>query len=138
MAEAGFGDYVSIGGDSYDVSIEFYSVAPDARMNEAAQLVVFDAGFGMAHVNHTDGWETHYRWGKEFKKARGWRRRYVKDPRATTTRVIAGDPDPGYYEISYWPEGWSRKEWLESGYMRIHPDPLDTFVDVMPTTGGKE
>lgn len=132
MVEAGFGEYTKIGADEYDNSIEFYGVAPDARMNEAAQRVVFDAGFSTAYVNHTDGWETHYTWQKEFKLARGWRRRYVKDANAKTTRVIAGDPDPGYWEISHWPKAWTRREDLASGYMRIHPDPLDTFIETLP------
>lgn len=127
ICDAGFGDYNRIGGDHYDNSIEFYQVDDSARMNEAAQRVVYDAGFSKAFVNHKDGWETHYSWSQrdEFKPSRGWRRRYVNDPNATTTNVIAGEPKPGYYEISYWPDGWSHKEWLDSGYMRIVPDPLE-------------
>lgn len=42
--------------------------------------------------------------------------------------MIAGPEDNGYYEISYWPEGWSderTKADLERGYYRIVPDPFD-------------
>jgi hypothetical protein len=131
LCNAGFGDFHRIGGDYYDSSIEFCQVENDARMSEAAQRVVFDAGYSKAFVNHKDGWETHYSWhGTEFKPARGWRRRYVTDPEAKTTNQIgANDPEQrGYYEISYWPDSWnvpSTKSWLASGYMRIVSDPLD-------------
>lgn len=133
MVEAGFGDYCRVGGDDYDNSIEFYDVAPDARMGEAAQRLVVEAGFGKAYVNHKDGWETHYTWkhGEPFKAVRGWRRRWVADPNAKTNRGI-GHVDSGYYEISYWPESWNKptpEEWLVSGYMRIVPDPLDVATE---------
>lgn len=127
LCEAGFGAFNRVSGDYYDNSLEIYEVAPDARMGEAAQRVVFDAGFRTAYVNHKDGWETHYTWdhSKPFAPVRGWRRRYVKDPNASTTNVIVGEPNPGYYEISYWPDCWDNKSWLDSGYMRIVPDPLE-------------
>jgi hypothetical protein len=126
LSAAGFEDYGSIGWDEYDNSIEFYKVRDDVRLNEAIQRIVFDAGFSVAFVNHKNGWETHYNWRSgDFKISRGWRRRYVRDVAAKTTNVIAGEPDPGYFEISYWPEGWTHKEWLDTGYMRIVPDPLD-------------
>ena len=132
LADAGFDDYGCIGGDDYDCSAEFYKVGNDARMSEAAQRVVFDAGFARAYVNHFDGWETHYNWPPEFAAHRGWRRRYVKDADATTTRSISHPDDTtesGYFEISYWPDGWGDSEtgkcadWLKSGYMRIVPEP---------------
>lgn len=132
ICEAGFGKFSRIGGDDYDNSIEFYEVSDDARMNEAAQRIVYDAGFSTAYVNHKDGWETHYNWrhAEGFKVSRGWRRRYVTDPTAMTTRQIgADDPDQrGYYEISYWPDGWGSphtKDWISRGFMRIVPDPLE-------------
>jgi hypothetical protein len=132
LCEAGFGAFNRIGGDDYDNSIEFYDVANDARMSEAAQRLIYDVGFGTAFVNHMDGWETHYSWkqNKPFEMARGWRRRWVADPQAKTTRLIGARPKPengGYYEISYWPEGWGdqTKDWLTTGYMRIVPDPLE-------------
>jgi len=76
-----------------------------------------------------DGWQTHYTLGSNELPVRGWRRRYVSDAGVDTTRVIAGYEDNGYYEISYWPEGWDRwRNWLETGYMRLVPDPLDPFA----------
>lgn len=124
LLEAGFGEFAGISGDHYDNSIEIHKVGNSARLNEAAQRVIFDAGFSIAFVNHQDGWETHYNWKHDepFAVQRGWRRRYVQDPSATTTNVIAGSPSPGYYEINYWPEGWGdpkRSKDLESGYFRI-------------------
>ncbi len=133
LCDAGWGEYATIGGDYYDCSIEFYKVENDERMPEAAQRILHEAGFFRAFVNHKDGWETHYNWNPKepFKASRGWRRRYVSDPTVSTTRVAAGPPDPGYFEISYWPEGWDSertKEWLSSGYMRVVPDPLEVAV----------
>lgn len=132
LEELGFEEgehYANIGWDEYDNSIEIYNVKEDARLNEAQQRVIFDAGFSIAYVNHKDGWETHYRWDyrEPFKRCRGWRRRYVSDPGATTTNVIAGKSNPGYYEISYWPESWGGRaeKWKDDGYMRVVPDPLD-------------
>jgi len=145
LCEAEFGEFNRVSGDYYDGSLEIYEVSADARLNEAAQRVIFDAGFRKVYVNHKDGWETHYNYdlSKPFKASRGWRRRYVSEPEATTTNVIAGDPNPGYFEISYWPEGWTgdrTKEWLSSGYMRVVPDPLDSVTPAhKPTvekTGG--
>lgn len=108
LVNAGFGDFEEIGGDDYDNSIEFHGTENVARMNEAAQRIIFDAGFSIAFVNHKDGWETHYSWsyGKPFAASRGWRRLKRE----------------GGFDISYWPEGWTHKEWLETGYMRIVPE----------------
>lgn len=128
LSDAGF-TYGKLGGDHYDNSVEFYHVEPNQRMSEAAQRIVYDAGFSKAYVNHTDGWETHYNWNQRepFKPYRGWRRRYVSDPSASTTRVIVGEPDNGYWEIGYWPEGWGARsmEERDRGYFRIVPDPLE-------------
>lgn len=133
MCEAGFGGYEKVGGDHYDNSIEFYGVDDAARMSDAAQRVVFDAGFSKAYVNHKDGWETHYSWDhrEPFKPSRGWRRRWVADRDAKTTRTVGVEVAPdnaGYYQISYWPKGWTHERchsWLDTGYMRIVPDPLE-------------
>jgi hypothetical protein len=129
--------YDGMGGDWYDNSIELYNCAPGLRLTEEMQKVLFDEGFSVAYVNHTDGWETHYNWGKEFEKERGWRRRWVHSPTATTTNVlgkVVEASDRGYYEISYWPTGWQGQEdWLTTGYMRIVPDPLEETVDVGQT-----
>lgn len=143
LMEVGFHEYGKIGGDWYDCSIEFYDVENNVRMSEAAQRIVADAGFFKAYVNHKDGWETHYSWkpGEPFKPYRGWRRRYVQDPTAKTTNVIVGAPNPGYFEISYWPESWGeaqKKKDLSSGYMRIVPDPLDSAAILRPSVSGEE
>lgn len=119
------------GWDYYDCSLEMYECHPDVRLNEKQQRAIFDAGFMICFVNHNDGWETHYSWGKEFKVRRGWRRRWVHDPAATTTRTIGVAVTPenaGYYEISYWPESWTDKieDDKNNGYFRIVPDPLET------------
>lgn len=132
MVEAGFGSYRRLSGDWYDNSIEFYEVDNNARMGKEAQKVVFDAGFSSAYVNHSDGWETYYNWDhkSEFSPVVGWRRRWVVDPTSATTNIIGGAATPedfGYYEISFWPESWKSSQsekWLETGYMRIVPDPL--------------
>ena len=121
--------YDGIGGDWYDNSIELYNCVPGLRLTEEMQKVIFDEGFRRAYVNHTDDWETHYNWDREFTKQRGWRRRWVLDPKVETTNLI-GEPfaasNAGYYEISYWPTGWKGSEdWLKTGYMRIVPDPLE-------------
>lgn len=125
LYDVGFLDYEKIGGDYYDYSIEFYGVGNDVRLNAEQQKTIRDGGFVKCYLNHKDGWETHYTWGSEpaFLPKRGWRRRYVGNP-----NVLVGEPNPGYYEISYWPEGWKTKEWLDSGYMRIVSDPLDTGI----------
>lgn len=124
------GDFDNIGTDDYDSSLEIYAVDNHVRLSEAAQRLICDAGFGKVFVNHKDGWETHYTWDwrKPFKAERGWRRRYVSDPDAKTTNVVSGPPNPGYFEISHWPDGWNNhrltKDWLSSGYMRVVGDPL--------------
>lgn len=110
--------------DEYDNSIEFKSVSDDLRLTKEQQEFFIAEGFSRAFFCHKDGWETHYTWANQ-QPCRAWRRRYVSDPNATTTNVVAGPPNPGYFEISYWPEGWSKKEWLETGYMRIVSDPLE-------------
>lgn len=88
--------------DYYDGSIELYDVPPTQRLNEAVQLVIFDAGFKKAYVNHADDWQTHYDFGKEFLMDAGWRR-LMRD---------------GHIYVEEFPEGWP-KDWLESGYVII-------------------
>lgn len=120
-------DYDRLGTDYYDMSLEIYGAVNDWRLNEAQQRYLFDAGFSCIYVNHKDEWQTHYSGGGEL-PVRGWRRRYVSDPTADTTRVLAGPEDNGYYEISHRPEGWASPmidEDFASGYYRIVPDPLD-------------
>lgn len=131
MMEAGLDDWSKIGGDPYDNSIEVYGVAPDIRFSAAIlDWLLVACGFSKVYVNHVDGWETHYSTGNR----RGWRRRYVSDPSATTTNVIAGPQNNGYFEVSYYPEGFP-PTWLETGYMRIVPDPFDP---ALPTPQDRE
>ena len=120
LLEAGLDDWDSIGGDDYDNSIELYGIGNDVRLPKAAvEFLLEKCGFSKIYVNHKDGWETHY----SSIDGPGWRRRYVSDPEAKTTNVIVGEPNPGYFEVSYMPDGFP-KAWLESGYMRVVPDPL--------------
>lgn len=67
-------DYDRVGGDSYDGSIEIYGVANDVRLNEKQQKLIFDAGFIRCWLNHKDGMETYYSWGKEFRAGDGHRK----------------------------------------------------------------
>ena len=116
-------DFERIGWDHYDNSIEIYEVPPDTRLSEVAQDFLREAGFGIAYVNHSDGWETHYS-KLQNGPTKGWRRRWVSDKSATTDRQ-AGGGDPGYYEISEWPATWGEttKDWLNNGYMRVVGSP---------------
>lgn len=140
LARAGFENgvhYQKIGWDNYDCSIEFYKVNDDVRLTPDQQCIMYEAGFCSVFINHKDGWETHYSWtvpdmdaikvAGHYIPKRGWRRRYVSDPTANTTNVIAGESNPGYYEINFWPEGWGPKcdDWRKTGYMRVVPDPLE-------------
>ena len=130
MVEAGFGDYTHIGGDHYDCSIEFYNVGNDARMNEAAQRLTFDAGFAKAYVNHKDGWQTHYTWNRRepFKPDRGWRRHMEHDKEPGPSGVIGFS----IKKISYWPQSWSGsrlEQDRDAGKIVIVPDPLEIQID---------
>ncbi len=121
------GEFGKLGHDYYDASLEIREAANSIRLGYDAQTLIKQAGFGKVYVHHVDGWETHYSLHGDL-PARGWRRRYVEDAGALTTNVIAGDPNPGYYEISHWPESWTGRhtaDWLSTGYMRIVPDPLE-------------
>ena len=116
-------DWKSIDTDYYDNSIEIRGVAPEVRLSQAAvDWLINGCGFSKIYVNHTDGWETHYGSSEV-----GWRRRYVSDPTASTTNVIAGPAHNGYYETNRFPDGFPR-EWLETGYFRVVPDPLMPVV----------
>lgn len=124
-------DYDRLETDSYDGSLEIRGATDDWRLSEEQQRFLFGAGFSKIYVNHKDGWETHYGASVAL-PVRGWRRRYVSDAAVETDRVVMGQPDPGYYEISFWPSGWDSagtKDWLATGYMRIVPDALDPFSD---------
>ena len=97
-------EFDRIGWDHYDNSIEIYGVSPDTRLSEAAQNFLRESGFSIAFVNHSDGWETHYS-RLQDSPSKGWRRRWVSDNDVTTDRQVGGG-DPGYYEISEWPDSW--------------------------------
>lgn len=136
LCSAGFEDFSKVGGDWYDNSVEIYGVGKDTRLPIEAQRFIASHGFSICFLNHEDGWETHYTFGheKEFVPQRGWRRRWVEDPKAKTTNAIGegvSETNAGYYEISYWPEGWgspTNNDWLKTQYMRIVPDPLEIKV----------
>ncbi len=131
-------DYDRLGTDDYDASLEIHGATDDWRLDERQQRFLFGAGFATIYVNHKDGWETHYSArGKDLPVA-GWRRRYVSDLSGPGDRVIVGDPDPGYWEISHWPESWNTERMLaerESGYYRIVPDPV---ASAMSARGGQD
>lgn len=133
-------DYDKLGTDDYDASLEIYGATNDWRLTREQQEYLQVAGFAKVYVNHQDGCETHYGLHGATLPVRGWRRRYVSDSTVETTNVIAGEPNPGYYEISYWPEGWNTPgtaDWLETGYMRVVPDPLDPFAQAIETGTAK-
>lgn len=46
--------------DDYDSSIEFDGCAPDFRLTEDQQKLLWSIGFDRCWLNHTDGWETYY------------------------------------------------------------------------------
>lgn len=72
LVDAGWGAYDRVGGDSYDNSIEFHRCTDGERICEAAQRVIFDAGFSKCWTNHQDGSEWYYNWsGKEFRYTKG-------------------------------------------------------------------
>lgn len=97
-----------LGCDDYDTSLEIYEAQNDCRLSDECQIFIYKSGFIKVYVNHRDGWETHYTW-TDGTPVRGWRRLRRE----------------GGFDISFWPEQWTKTEWLENGYMRIVPDPLE-------------
>ena len=105
-----------IGWDWYDCSLELYDVPPTHRLPEKVQKYMSDCGFVKVYVNHTDKWETHYKfWKKDesekgysFHPSEGWRVSYPHKR--------------GKSEIGIWVEkvvaGWSR-DWFKTGYVKI-------------------
>lgn len=121
ILDAGLEDFDKIGGDWYDNSIEIYGVENDTRLNEATKrFLLEECGFSKVYVNHKDGRETHYSSVNEP----GWRRFWVKDESSKHDRVIVGEPDPGHWEVSRFPEGWPQA-WLDNGYVVVVPDPFE-------------
>ncbi len=78
---SGFEQFETIGGDAYDISIEFYGVASDAKLSEAAQKFIWDAGFTRCWLNHLDCSETYYSWNgspARFTPVEGSRRKQFR------------------------------------------------------------
>ena len=97
-------DFLKIGWDEYDNSLEIYEVPADHRLNEDQQVIIRDAGFSKCYVNHTDGWETHYNFGPNVSfPYRGWRRLQRE----------------GGFDVNYYPESWKGLNWLETGYIKV-------------------
>lgn len=88
ICDADFGEFNRVGGDSYDNSIEFYEVTDDFRINEAAQRIIFEAGFSRCWTNHHDGSEWYYSWGEEFRYTEGCQ--HKKPKAAVTTSSTTG------------------------------------------------
>jgi hypothetical protein len=59
---SGFEQFETIGGDGHDLSIEFYGVEDEVRLDEATQRFIFDEGFDRCWLNHKNGMETYYYW----------------------------------------------------------------------------
>lgn len=118
------GEFDRISTDDYDQSLELHGCGEDMRLNAEQQKFIRDAGFAQVWLNHGEKkancWETHYRLTGDL-PARGWRKRYVPDPASSYDRVIVGDPEPGYWEVSYLPEGWN------PDHHRVVPDPLENL-----------
>jgi hypothetical protein len=105
LGDEGF-DFEKTWTDDYDSSVELGGVPPAVRLNETQQQFLFDCGFQIAFVNHSDGVETHY---SLKNPSLGWRRK----------RTEKG------FVISYWPEGWKGgacDKWIETGYMTVDPN----------------
>ena len=49
-----------LGWDEYDNSLELHECTPGLRLSAEAAQYIWDNGFSICYVNHTDGWETHY------------------------------------------------------------------------------
>jgi len=105
LYEAG-AEFEKSGYDSYDNSVELYDVPPDHRLPEAAQKIIHAAGFSIAYVNHTDGWETHYSVdpAKPFAVKEVWRVSYPRK-RDDGTKDIWVEKRP-----QSWPADWNVTE----------------------------
>lgn len=88
--------------DSYDNSMELYGVPPDYRLTpEVVDFILKDEGFGIAFVNHTDGWETHY----THKYPNGWR---VSHPHKRRDLGLGEDSAIWVEERpASWPKEWN-------------------------------
>jgi len=99
--------------DWYDYSIELKNVAPEYRLTPEVQKYIYDCGFMIAYVNHTDKWETHYRYNlkEPFKEVKGFRVSYGFKRGDGTNEIWVEEPAPG------WPE-----EWVKTGYVKVAED----------------
>lgn len=104
LEEAGV-PFERIGWDWYDCSLEIFDVPSDYRLSEAAQRVIYDAGFAKAYVNHIDKWETHYSFKAEFIVSKGWRVSYPHK---------RGPGEKGIW-VEEFISGWP-KDWFDTGY----------------------
>ena len=86
------------GWDNYDNSLELYGVPPDYRLSDVAVKAIFDAGFAICYVNHTDKWETHYSMSRP-----PWRVSYPHKRNDGDSSIWLEEP------ISTWPSGWLTK-----------------------------
>jgi hypothetical protein len=67
-------DFLSLGWDYYDGSLEINFISNDFRLSPEVQTIIFDCGFSKVYLNHEDKTETHYTWNcKEFKPVEGRR-----------------------------------------------------------------
>lgn len=124
------GEFDRITTDDYDQSLEIHGCPDDLRLSVEQQQFIRDAGFSRVWLNHGEKknncWETYYDFVSSF-PARGWRKRYVPKPSSSYDRVIVGEPEPGYWEVSELPEGW------DPAVYRVVPDPLDQCREYSPT-----
>lgn len=113
LTDAGV-EFERLGWDSYDWSVEIYGVAPDARLSVDAQKVLYKAGFAKAYVNHTDKWETHYRFkfDEPFAESKGWRVSYPHKRGEEGGKILVEEV------VASWPQ-----EWFSTGYVVVKPNP---------------
>ena len=117
--------YERFGWDWYDNSVELHDVPSDYRLTIEAQRIIYDAGFELAYVNHTDKWETHYRFNlkKPFVESAGWRVSYPHKRGETGGSIWVEAV------VSGWPS-----EWFDTGYCVVKDDPSH-MTDEPPNLG---
>jgi len=95
--------------DRYDNSVELYEVPEDHRLPDAALRVIFDSGFSKVFVNHVDGWETQYSFGRgEFTPPKGWRVSYPNKRGEKAGPILLEE------RCDSWPA-----EWFNTGYAMV-------------------
>ena len=78
-----------IGWDEYDKSLELYQCTPKFRLSLEASAFIWQQGFTVCYLNHSDGWNTFYYPHTDHR--RPWRRRAR---------------DGGGFYVNYIPETW--------------------------------